>query len=129
MQEKLNDELVGQLIGQELSKSETEGMELFLRLSSQTMTEEEYERRMKTVRGYRVWWTSDASASLEQVKINSVNRLAEGLYEVSARCLLGIARAREYIPGQTPEINVATVRMKVTNSLEVKEFNFQWGEP
>jgi hypothetical protein len=129
MQARLDSGTVRRLIRRELGKSEIEGIALSRELEAEALGSEECERRLKAVRGYRVWWSADSGVELGETRIINLRPLAGGeRYEVLASCRLAIARAQEYAPGQAPEENTASVRMVVNVALEVVEFDFRWGE-
>jgi hypothetical protein len=124
--DEITGEVVERLIEQELDKSSREGIELYMRLCQEPMTEEERKERLKTIRGYGVWWSTDSGVRLKRAKVADVKKLREGGYEVSATCILEIETAHELLPGEFSEENIAKVRMKVSDTLEVEEFDFQW---
>jgi hypothetical protein len=123
---EITGEVVERLIRQELDKSAREGMELYSKLCQEAMPEEECKERLKAVRGYGVWWGTDSGASLKEAKVDRVKKLEEGGYEVSATCVLEISRARELLPGESPEEGTARVKMKLNEALVVEEFDFRW---
>jgi hypothetical protein len=126
MEEKFKGEVITKLIRQELERSEREGIELYQKLSQESITEEERKQRLREVRGYGLWWGVDSGVYLKEARVDQVKRLGEGLYEVSATCTMEIARARELLPGESPEESTARVRMKINEALVVEEFDFQW---
>jgi hypothetical protein len=124
----LTKEVVQRLIEQELNKSEEEGMQLFGAYSNGIISQEEYENRLKTLRGYGVWWGAEAACSLHQAEINHTKRLENGLYEISATCDMVLTSShRTYgFDGTEEWHSKAMVIMKIDNALAVKEFDFQW---
>jgi len=126
MEQKFSEEIVKKLIEEEIDRSTKEGMELYLKLSQELMTESEPKKRLKAMRGYGVWWSTDSGVFLKDVKISYVKKLEEELYEISALCRMEIQRARELLPDESPEEGSATITMKVDEKFDVKEFNFQW---
>jgi hypothetical protein len=123
---EITREVVEKLIRQEIDRSEREGMELYMRLSQEAMTEEERKEKLKAVRGYGVWWGIDSGVYFKEAKVDRVKKLEDGGYEVSATCTLEIERARELLPEESPEEGTARVKMRLNEDLEVEEFDFRW---
>jgi len=129
MREKLEAETVRKLIRQELDRAETEGLKLLGGLEGRALSEEERERTLKAIPGYRVWWSANGGVELGETRVISVKALEGGnQYQVVARCSLGVIRATEYELGQPVEENIATVRLVVSKALEITGFDFKWGE-
>jgi hypothetical protein len=132
----IKEKNIEELIRRELNRSEDEYVSLSKALVNGEITEEEYKKRMlNPPRGYKLWFGDEVSYGLGKVEVNSISRSEEGIYEVAAACdLLRESSHHYYDPKVFGDYenylkkftSKARIKMKVTESQEVVEFDFQW---
>ncbi|MFX0136182.1 MAG: hypothetical protein ACFFDN_21260 [Candidatus Hodarchaeota archaeon] len=126
MKEKFTDEIIKKIIKKELQKDEDAGMALYQQLFNRKITEEEFNNKIKSTKGYNIWWGVESSWSIKKVKVNSIKELGKGLYEISTTCTMERYSSHAFSPNEHALESVATIVIKINEALEVREFNFKW---
>ncbi|NVM05022.1 MAG: hypothetical protein HWN67_22055 [Candidatus Helarchaeota archaeon] len=126
MKKKFTDENIKKIIRKELQKDEDEGMKLYQQLFNRKITEEEFNNKIKSTKGYNIWWGVESSWSLKNVKINSIKELEKGLFEISTTCTMERYSSHTFSPDEHALESIATIIIKVNDALKVREFNFKW---
>ncbi len=126
MKEKFTDKIIKKRIKKELQKDEDEGMELYQKLFNRKITEEEFHNKIKSLKGYNIWWGVESSWTLKKVKINFIKELEKGLFEIATTCTMERYSSHSFSPDAPPFESIATIIMKVNDTFEVKDFNFRW---
>lgn len=126
MKEKFTDENIKKIIRKELQKDEDEGMALYQQRFNREITEEEFNNKIKSIKGYNTWWGTESSWSLKKVKIDSIKELEKGLFETSTTCTMEHYSSHTFSPNEHALESVATIIIKINEALEVMEFNFKW---
>ncbi|MFX1451260.1 MAG: hypothetical protein ACFFCM_10485 [Promethearchaeota archaeon] len=124
--EKFSDKIIKNLIREELQKNEDEGMDLYQELFNRKITEEEFNNKIKLIKGYNIWWGVESSWSLKKVKIKSIKEFEKELYEIITDCNMERYSSHTFDSNTPPFESIAKITLKVNDALEVKEFDFRW---
>jgi len=132
----MEHKIIEELISRELRKGEDEYIELTKAYINGVIPETEYKKRMlNQPRGYKVWFGGEVSYGLEKVEVNSIRKSAEGIYEITTTCDLLRESSHHYYDTEVygsyenyikKFTSKARIKIKVTESQEVLEFDFQW---
>ncbi len=126
MKEKFTEKTIKKIIKKELQKDEDEGMELYQKLFNKKITKEEFNNKLKSLKGYNIWWGVESSWVLKEIKVNSIKELEKGIFEISTTCTMERYSSHTFSEDEHALESIAKIKIKINDILEVDEFIFKW---
>jgi hypothetical protein len=126
LNKKFSKEALLEIVGKELKKSEKLGLKLYKGFSDGEMSEEEFNRDIKGVKGFGIWWDFDASPNLKGVEVTSVKEIGIALYEVSVACDIEWSGTKGDRFDRSSRDERPYIKMTLDNRLALKAFYFHW---